>query len=69
MANNEHKALLERRDNEMQRLKASYDARRKQLDQQMEVELERLRRGYEQREASLLRSQRHAQDSSPKTVH
>ena len=45
MANNEHKALLERRDNEMQRLKASFDARRKQLDQQMEVELERLRRG------------------------
>ena len=69
MSTKEHKALIERREKEIQRIKASYDARRKQLDQQMDAELERVKRSYNQREASLLRSQGDTQKPTPKTVH
>lgn len=69
MSKNEHKSLLERKEAEIQRIKSSFEMRRKQLDKQMEVELERVRRNYEQREASLLRSQEGSKKVNEETLH
>ena len=69
MSKNDLKSLLERKETEIQRIKVSFEMRRKQLDKQMEVELERVHRNYEQREKSLLRSKEGSKKVNEKTLH
>ena len=69
MSKNDLKSLLERKETEIQRIKVSFEMRRKQLDKQMEVELERVHRNYKQREVSLLRSKEGSKKVNEKTLH